>query len=124
MQAHDGSRPVKKRKTKATSDFAAQHHPEKPSARFEASASRASLSIALPGSILLNAQNEELKAVLAAQIARSAAIFGVSEIVVFKEDPPLAAVSHGNKGKYRKVEEDLDENAYLAKILEYLETPQ
>jgi hypothetical protein len=116
------ARPHKKRKV---SEFAEQHHPEKPSAKFEATGgSQATLSIALPGSILLNAQNEELKAVLASQIARAAAIFGVSEIVIFKEDPPLAAVSHGQKGKYRKVDDDLDENAYLAKILEYLETPQ
>lgn len=43
------------------------------------------ISIAVPGSILDNAQTPSLKAHLAANIARSASIFRVNEIVVYSE---------------------------------------
>ncbi|XP_077161258.1 28S rRNA (uridine-N(3))-methyltransferase isoform X3 [Paroedura picta] len=43
------------------------------------------VSIALPGSILNNAQSPELRTYLAGQIARACAIFNVDEIVVFDE---------------------------------------
>lgn len=50
--------------------FAEQHHPEKPSAKFKPSPSKSlpSIAVALPGSILLNAQSDELKALLASQV--------------------------------------------------------
>ncbi|XP_056678859.1 putative methyltransferase C9orf114 homolog isoform X3 [Monodelphis domestica] len=44
------------------------------------------LSVALPGSILNNAQSPELRTYLAGQIARACAIFCVDEIVVFDEE--------------------------------------
>lgn len=44
------------------------------------------LSVALPGSILNNAQSLELRTYLAGQIARACAIFCVDEIIVFDED--------------------------------------
>lgn len=44
------------------------------------------LSVALPGSILNNAQSLELRTYLAGQIARACAIFCVDEVVVFDED--------------------------------------
>ena len=43
------------------------------------------MSIALPGSIVDNAQSVELKTYLAGQIARAAVVFRVDEIVVFDE---------------------------------------
>lgn len=43
------------------------------------------LSVALPGSILNNAQSPELRTYLAGQIGRACAIFCVDEIVVFDE---------------------------------------
>ncbi|MCP9259228.1 hypothetical protein DINM_002189 [Dirofilaria immitis] len=43
------------------------------------------LSIALPGSILNNAQSPELRTYLAGQIARSAAVFCVDEIIIYDE---------------------------------------
>lgn len=46
---------------------------------------RHTLSVALPGSILNNAQSLELRTYLAGQIARACAIFCVDEIVVFDE---------------------------------------
>lgn len=43
------------------------------------------LAVAIPGSILTNAQSLELRTYLAGQIARSCGIFRVDEIVVFDE---------------------------------------
>ena len=43
------------------------------------------LSVALPGSILNNAQSLELRTYLAGQIARACTIFCVDEIIVFDE---------------------------------------
>ncbi|WCJ23711.1 hypothetical protein M5689_005722 [Euphorbia peplus] len=81
------------------------------------------VSIAVPGSIINNAQSLELATRLAGQIARAATIFRIDEVVVFdnktssdNEDP---TVNMGN---------DYDENetgaAFLIRILRYLETPQ
>ncbi|CAD5215422.1 unnamed protein product [Bursaphelenchus okinawaensis] len=44
-----------------------------------------SLSVALPGSILNNAQSPELKAYLAGEIARSLGVFCVDEVIIFDE---------------------------------------
>lgn len=71
---------------------------------------RWTLSLALPGSILDNAQSAELRASLACQIARSAAIFCVDEVVVFREGPARA------KGD--------DATDDLALLLRYLDAPQ
>lgn len=43
------------------------------------------VSIAVPGSILENAQSAELRTYLAGQIARAACIFRVDEVVVFDD---------------------------------------
>lgn len=43
------------------------------------------LSVALPGSVLDNAQSPELRTYLAGQIARACTVFCVDEIVVFEE---------------------------------------
>ena len=43
------------------------------------------LSIALPGSIVANAQTAELKTYLAGQVARAAVVFNVDEIVIFAD---------------------------------------
>lgn len=62
------------------------------------------------------------------KIARYAAIFAISEIVVFHEDSPTAAaqlakMSKG-KGKYRQTQQEFDADETLGRILQYLETPQ
>lgn len=44
------------------------------------------LSIALPGSILRNAQSKELRTYLAGQLGRAASVFNIDEIVVFDDD--------------------------------------
>lgn len=43
------------------------------------------VSIALPGSIVDNAQSQELRTYLVGQVARAAVVFKVNEIVVFNE---------------------------------------
>ena len=64
------------------------------------------MSLAIPGSVLDNAQTGELRTYLAGQIARAAAIFSVDEIVIFDD------VGAGSGCEQ------------LARILQYLECPQ
>ncbi|XP_063218117.1 putative methyltransferase C9orf114 homolog isoform X2 [Bacillus rossius redtenbacheri] len=83
------------------------------------------LSIAVPGSILENAQSAELRTYLAGQIARAACIFEVDEVIVYDDLPDTDAG--------RRV--GVDEQVYgvrtvrrccaqLARVLQYLECPQ
>lgn len=72
------------------------------------------LSIALPASILRNAQSNELRTYLAGQIGRAACVFNIDEIVVFDDD---------------EIAEEVDNNPFsaseqLIRLLEYLECPQ
>jgi predicted SPOUT superfamily RNA methylase MTH1 len=43
------------------------------------------VSIALPGSIVDNAQSAELRTYLAGQIGRALAVFNIDEVVIFRE---------------------------------------
>ncbi|WAR18091.1 CI114-like protein [Mya arenaria] len=70
------------------------------------------ISIALPGSILDNAQSPELRTYLAGQIARAAVVFNIDEIVVTTE------------GEFKGVGKHGQGNVQLARILQYLECPQ
>ncbi len=90
---------------------------KRPRAEYESTAEQPGLlrrpwtvSIGLPGSIVYNAQSRELQTHLAGQIARIACIFQVDEIVVFDD-------GHSSRGKF-------DANRFLAKLLQYTETPQ
>lgn len=77
------------------------------------------ISIALPASIILNAQTPELKAYLVGQVARCAAIFKVNEIVVFDE--------HCTGGDYNDDECEDDKVTcvrQMGNLLRYLECPQ
>ncbi|KAI9916430.1 hypothetical protein PsorP6_017124 [Peronosclerospora sorghi] len=74
------------------------------------------LSLALPGSILDNAQTKELATYVAGQVARAATIFQVDEIVVFED--ALGACPKPPHARGR------DACVVLARILQYLETPQ
>lgn len=88
------------------------------------------LSIAVPGSILENAQSAELRTYLAGQIARAACIFKVTEVVVFDDIGATNGPMDSKRGKVN--EDDDDETAVmvrhcclqLARILQYLECPQ
>ncbi|KAG2623305.1 putative methyltransferase C9orf114 homolog [Panicum virgatum] len=74
------------------------------------------VSIAVAGSIIDNAQSLELATMLAGQIARTATVFRIDEVVVFDSTP---ASENGGTG-------DGEESGarFLVRILEYLETPQ
>lgn len=84
------------------------------------------VSIAVPGSILDNAQSQELRAYLAAQIARSACIYNVDEIVVF-DDAPAANVTTAKMAQLETSEGVKTARPcciQFARILQYLECPQ
>ncbi|XP_039956818.1 putative methyltransferase C9orf114 [Bactrocera neohumeralis] len=93
------------------------------------------ISIAVPGSILENAQSAELRSYVAGQIARAACIFRVHEVIVF--DDVGVATARETKRNYDS--DDGEEKAnggdsrpptvrssclQLARILQYLECPQ
>ena len=69
------------------------------------------MSIALPGSILDNAQSAELRTYLAGQIARALAVFCVDEVVVF-EDKAKKVAGVGEDKKKSKREENTTEGEY------------
>lgn len=82
------------------------------------------VSIAVPGSILENAQSAELRTYLAGQIARAACVFCVDEIIVYDD---IGEKLNTKKSKL----EDIDgvkvarkSCVQLARILQYLECPQ
>ncbi|XP_074653985.1 28S rRNA (uridine-N(3))-methyltransferase-like [Tubulanus polymorphus] len=79
------------------------------------------VSIAVPGSILDNAQSTELRTYLAGQIARSAVVFNVDEIIVFDETGTLTKTEDGDLTSAQK---EGKANLQLARILQYLECPQ
>ncbi|XP_031620847.1 putative methyltransferase C9orf114 [Contarinia nasturtii] len=85
------------------------------------------LSIAVPGSILENAQSEELRTYLAGQIARAACIFKVDEIIVFDD----LGEDNAKRSKTSDTWQEDGETKnirhcclQLARILQYLECPQ
>lgn len=82
------------------------------------------VSIAVPGSILENAQSAELRTYLAGQIARAASIYQVDEVVVFDDygDAPNTKKStlEDSTGT-RTVRHSCIQ---LGRILQYLECPQ
>ncbi|CAM9213912.1 unnamed protein product [Phaeothamnion confervicola] len=81
------------------------------------------LSIAVPGSVVDNAQSRELKTCLVGQIARAAAIYQVDEIVVY-DDMMGAARPAGGVPVPAAGGGSSDPNVFMARLLQYLETPQ
>jgi hypothetical protein len=69
------------------------------------------LSIALPASILRNAQSNELRTYLAGQIGRAACIFNIDEIIVFNDDETIEQVD----------DDPFSASEQLIRLLEYLE---
>jgi len=111
----------------------------------------ATLTIAIPGSIVSNAQTQELRTHLVGQIARAAAVYHVDEVVVFNDRlgkdikphyrhqfrrNPREEQQHeggdgdgngdGNKEKEKQAElqPSTDPHAFMARILQYCECPQ
>jgi hypothetical protein len=83
------------------------------------------VSIAIPGSVIANAQSPELRTFLAGQIARAAALFHVDEVVVYADD---ASSDQAEKRKgdddHAKATRASDPNLFLVRVLQYLEMPQ
>lgn len=77
------------------------------------------VSIALPGSILMNAQTLQLKSYLAGQIARAATIFKIDEIIIFTEDGNASDLKAQHEHN-RHTPPDI----LLVRLLQFLETPQ
>ncbi|CAN0505660.1 unnamed protein product, partial [Ectocarpus sp. 12 AP-2014] len=104
------------------------------------------LSIAIPGSVVDNAQNRELKTYLVGEIARAAAIFEVDEIVVYddlsvsrkgqggvRDDSASVAAAGGfnrgggsanGSGGGGGGGDKNNPNVFMARLLQYAETPQ
>ncbi|KAK4880886.1 hypothetical protein RN001_004205 [Aquatica leii] len=80
------------------------------------------ISIAVPGSILENAQSAELQSYLAGQIARAACIFQVDEVIIF--DDGVANSKKISVDSFDGVKEITRCCVKLARILQYLECPQ
>lgn len=162
--------PSKSASVAAPSQGLAQVNPHKPSfisRPATTGARKFTISVAIPGSIVLNAQSPELQSRLAAHIARACAIFNVDEIVVFNEGELRAETSdpyqhrhnqqhRGTKRRYNepqnaqsqeRAEEGgegegdggegeggeggkggggggFEPHTFLARVLQYLETPQ
>lgn len=82
------------------------------------------VSIAIPGSILENAQSAELRTYLAGQIARAACVFCVDEVIIYDDI--------GDKMNTKKSKLEVADGVkvarkscvQLARILQYLECPQ
>ncbi|XP_074039120.1 putative methyltransferase C9orf114 [Leptinotarsa decemlineata] len=82
------------------------------------------LSIAVPGSILENAQSLELRTYLAGQIARAACIFQVDEIVVFDDYGDVASAKKSTLENDAGTVSARHSCIQLGRILQYLECPQ
>ncbi|KAI9778479.1 MAG: hypothetical protein M1816_004035 [Peltula sp. TS41687] len=118
----------------------------KPTAIFEPKGGRSwTLSVAIPGSIILNAQSHDLRTILAGQIARALAVFSVDEVIIFDDGQggasrrrhPAAAPhqqqhqsSRGQPNDHDTTNDHIssytghtDPNHFLTHLLTYLETP-
>jgi len=73
---------------------------------------RTTISIAIPASIIDNAQSFELKTYLVSQIARAAAIYCVDEIIIIE-----------GRGKFNSSLAKTNPTEFFVRNLEYLETP-
>lgn len=82
------------------------------------------ISIAVPGSILENAQSAELRTYLAGQIARAACVFCVDEVVVYDDIGDKLGTKKSKLEETDGVKIARKSCVQLARILQYLECPQ
>jgi len=80
------------------------------------------VSVAIPGSVIEIAQSAELRTYLAGEIARALTIFEVDEVIIYNEDP-TRTMENTTSGVYEGSNKPSDPNIFLARILQYLETP-
>jgi len=76
------------------------------------------VSVAIPGSIVANAQSRELRTYLVGQVARSLAIFNIDEVIVYDDRSVASEEDSGKRRPYG------DPCHFMARVLQYLETPQ
>ncbi|KAJ3669252.1 hypothetical protein LUZ60_011202 [Juncus effusus] len=138
---HDEStkREKKEKKKKAKRDQLAQNgeeidnstdingkEKEKKKRKRRETTEKPTVSIAVAGSIVDNAQSLELATLLAGQIARAITIFRIDEVVIF--DSKATSSDETETLNFEKIDEHENEDEYGAKffvrILKYLETPQ
>ena len=82
------------------------------------------LSVALPGSILDNAQSIQLRSYLAGQIARALTIYNVDEIIIFDEESTSDKDLKNTSGDFQGIGRGEHCCVQLGRILQYLECPQ
>lgn len=82
------------------------------------------ISIAVPGSILENAQSAELRTYLAGQIARAACVFCVDEVIVYDDVGDKMDTKKAKLEEADGVRVARKSCVQLARILQYLECPQ
>ncbi|KAF2400304.1 DUF171-domain-containing protein [Trichodelitschia bisporula] len=111
----------------STSTSDADIDTSKPTAIYTPRAPRPhTLSLALPGSIISNAQTHDLRTALAGTIARACAVFSIDEIVIFNDGTatPRRSAHQGrdfeSESNYTGVS---DPGGFLQHLLEYLECP-
>ncbi|KAF7458133.1 putative RNA methyltransferase [Cryptosporidium felis] len=91
---------------------------------FAGTPSKSTLSIAIPASIVGNAQSFELRAYLVGQIARILSVFGVDEVIIY-EDKCKDVTENENRSSKEWVEFPCSRwMEFFIKNLKYLETPQ
>ncbi|KAG0650204.1 methyltransferase [Hyphodiscus hymeniophilus] len=90
------------------------------------------VSVALPGSIIANAQSHELRTSMAGHIARALSVFCVDEVIVFSDGhaPPPSRHHHRNNSFAHTPDSGdssytgaNDPDHFLVHLLSYLETP-
>lgn len=82
------------------------------------------MSLAVPGSILDNAQSAELRTYLAGQIARAACIFQVDEVVVYDDKNSSSTAKKSTIDDVQGTKVSRQCCVQLGRILQYLECPQ
>lgn len=82
------------------------------------------VSVAVPGSILENAQSSELRTYLAGQIARAACIFQIDEVIIFDDYADEANARKAMVADNSNVKSIRRCCMQLGRILQYLECPQ
>jgi hypothetical protein len=96
--------------------------PQPPKLKYSSSSSLSrihpTVSIAIPGSVVSNAQTRELQTQLAGQIARAAAVFRVDEVVVYDDGLGTALNSNSN---YRRGPSTMQHHRSSAAISDKIE---
>ncbi|TAQ88558.1 hypothetical protein B7494_g3087 [Chlorociboria aeruginascens] len=124
----------KRQEAKATTNGTSTVDTSKPTAVFKPTKGRDwTVSVALPGSIISNAQTHELRTSLAGHIARALSVFCVDEVVIFSDGnttPPSKRSYNGTHFSARQSDSNQDgytgssdHDHFLIHLLSYLETP-